>query len=99
MWAAAPTAARRRCRIPGSVHEEPLELRGRIVETVPPEAVVHDRSGLGDRHETGGPKLGQVVLDRRLREVELLGDLGEVQVARGEELEDPQSGLVTERAM
>ena len=39
------------------------------------------------------------MLDGRLGQVELLGDLGQVQVLAGEQLEDPQPRLVAERAM
>ena len=40
-----------------------------------------------------------MVLDRRLGQVELLGDLGQIQVLAGEQLEDAQARLVAQRPM
>jgi hypothetical protein len=40
-----------------------------------------------------------MVLDRRFGELELLRDFGEVQVARGQELQDSQPGFVAEGAV
>src|SRR6478735_6357986 len=77
--------------------EELLDLPRCVVETVATEAVVGDRAGLGDGHEARGTKQGQVVLDRRLGEVQLLGNLGQVEIAGREELQDPEPRLVAER--
>src|SRR5688500_5513079 len=82
-----------------AAQQEALELHRRIVEPVTPEAVVHDGARLGDRRKSGCPELGEVVLDRRLRELQLLRDLGEVEIAAGQELEDPEPRLVAERTM
>ena len=73
----ATARARRRCL----ADEEPLDVRRGVVEPIAAERVVDDGPGLRDRHEAGGPQEREVVLDRRFREVELLGDLGEVEVA------------------
>ena len=54
---------------------------------------------LGQGHQAGGPEQREVVLDRRLGELELLGDLGQVQSGRASSLQDPQPRLVAERAM
>src|SRR6476646_1342783 len=77
--------------------EELLDLPRSVVETVATEAVVGDRAGLRDGHEARGTEQGQVMLDRRLREVQLLGDLGQVEVPGREQLQDPEPRLVAER--
>src|SRR5262245_55756714 len=79
--------------------EELLDLARRVVEAGGPQAVVDDRAGLGQGHETSRAQEREVVLDRRLREIELLRDLGQVQVTVAEQSQDPQARLVTERAM
>src|SRR6185437_2965169 len=79
--------------------EEVLELRRGVVESRPPEAVVGQAAPLGQGHETRRPELGEVVLDRRLRQLERLCDLGEVQVAIAEQAQDPQARVVPERSI
>src|SRR5580765_1669685 len=79
--------------------EEPLDVGRRVIETVATERVVHDRPGFRDRHQTGGSQQREVVLDGRFGQLELLGDLGEVEVATGEKLEDLQTRRIAERPM
>ena len=78
--------------------EVALELGRGVVEPFAPEAVVGQATLLGQRHEAGGPELREVVLDRRLGELEALGDLREVLVAVAQEAQDPQARVVAERA-
>src|SRR2546427_12224315 len=84
---------RGRVRRPGGsscplVLEERLQVAGGAMDPVGPEAVIDDRRRFGDGHETRCSKHREVVLDGRLGEVELLGDLGQVEVPAGEQLED-----------
>src|SRR5258706_8965637 len=97
VWLASrlPAAARARWLS----DQESLQVDRRVVEAIAPQAVVHDRTGLDDRDQAGGPELDHVVLDGWLRQLELLGDLGEIQVAGREQLEDSESRAVAEGAM
>src|SRR5258705_1207658 len=79
--------------------QKSLQVDRRVVEPIAPQAVVHDRAGLDDRDQAGGPELDHVVLDGWLRQLELLGDLGQIQVAGREQLEDSESRAVAEGAM
>src|SRR4051812_31876802 len=83
----------------GLSDEESLDLGRSVVETVATKAVVENGPRLRDGHEPSGPEQRQVMLDRRFRELELLGDLGQVEVSRREQLQDPESRLVAERAV
>src|SRR5437868_5649585 len=79
--------------------EEPLELAGCVVETLAAEAVVLEAALFGDRYQARGAEQGQVVLDRRLGQLEPLGDLGEVEILVAQQAQDPQTGLVAKRAV
>src|SRR5438034_7283700 len=81
------------------VDEEALQLDRRLIETWPSEAVVGQAAFLRDGHEAGGSKQGQVVLDGRLRQLELRRDLGQVTVAVGQQLEDPKPRFVAQRTV
>src|SRR5207302_9182155 len=77
--------------------EEVGQVAERLLDALATEAVVGCGSGLDRGHEAGGAELGHVVAHGRLADLELLRELGAVQVAVGQELQDPEPGCVAER--
>src|SRR4029078_13425783 len=80
-------------------NEELREVGRGCRDPVAPAAVVGDGAFVDDRHETGGAEAYQVMADGGLGQFELLADLRHVEIVPGQQLEDSQPCLVSERAM
>src|SRR6266542_501677 len=83
----------------GSGGNEPSQVGSNGVEPLATKAVVRQRTLFGEDDQARRAQLGHVVLDRGLRQLQRLGDLGQVAVAVREQPEDSQAGRVAEGAM